>query len=163
MNKKLVFIVMGLMTMLFSCVESSISNDQASIISMPSTVSADSEPATIALADDNAPAIKFDTTEVNFGTINQGDVFETDFIFTNTGDADLVITSARGSCGCTVPEWPREPVAAGASSQIHVKFNSTNKRNNQTKTVTLQTNASPTPIVLYLKGFVKVPTTPASH
>ena len=142
--------------MMFSCSESTISEGQ-SLMSLNSSVNIDSEPATINVSEDKLPAITFEKKEVNFGIIAQGDVFETDFKFTNTGDADLVITGARGSCGCTVPEWPREAIAPGASSQIHVKFNSRGKRNNQTKTVTLQTNVSPEGIVLYLKGFVKVP------
>ena len=158
MSKKLVYIVLGIATMMFSCSESSVSENQGSFMSLPSAIEVDSEPATISVLDESLPGIKFDTTTVNFGTINEGDVFETDFKFTNTGDADLVITSARGSCGCTVPEWPREAIAPGKTSQIHVKFNSRGKKNNQTKTVTLQTNASPTPITLYLKGFV-TPTT----
>ncbi len=100
--------------------------------------------------------ITFKTMEVNFGNIKQGESFEYDFEFTNTGTEDLVITTARGSCGCTVPEWPHEPIAPGAKGKIHVKFNSAGKSNQQTKTVTLQTNASPTPYTLYIKGNVDV-------
>jgi hypothetical protein len=86
------------------------------------------------------PRIKFDKTEHDFGTINEGDVVETVFNFTNEGKTELIITSAKGSCGCTVPEWPREPIMPGESGQIKVKFNSYRKPNLQQKQVTLVTN-----------------------
>jgi hypothetical protein len=54
------------------------------------------------------PVMTFDRTEHNFGTINEGDIVETSFVFTNTGNSDLMISDARGSCGCTVPEYPKK-------------------------------------------------------
>jgi hypothetical protein len=105
---------------------------------------------------EGSPDITFKTYEANFGNIKQGDSFEYDFEFTNTGDADLVITDARGSCGCTVPEYPRTAIAPGETGVIHVRFNSAGKSGNQVKTVTLNTNASPTPVTLYIKGTVDV-------
>lgn len=104
---------------------------------------------------EKAPIIKFDTLEAHFGEITQGDVFEYDFIFKNTGSAPLVITNAKGSCGCTVPVWPREPIAPGQKGKIAVKFNSAGKMGTQNKTVTLSTNASPKPVTLFVKGVVK--------
>lgn len=86
------------------------------------------------------PKFKFDKTEHDFGTINEGDVVETVFNFTNEGKSELIITSAKGSCGCTVPEWPREPIMPGESGQIKVKFNSYRKPNLQQKQITLATN-----------------------
>ncbi len=76
-----------------------------------------------------------------FGTINEGDIVETSFVFTNTGNSDLMISDARGSCGCTVPEYPKNtPIAPGETRDIKVKFDSANKPGNQTKTVTLTNN-----------------------
>ena len=87
------------------------------------------------------PVMKFDRTEHNFGTINEGDIVETSFMFTNTGNSDLMISDARGSCGCTVPEYPKNtPIAPGETRDIKVKFDSANKPGNQTKTVTLTNN-----------------------
>ncbi len=86
------------------------------------------------------PKFKFDKTEHDFGTINEGDVVETVFNFTNEGKSELIITSAKGSCGCTVPEWPKEPIMPGESGQIKVKFNSYRKPNLQQKQITLVTN-----------------------
>ena len=71
--------------------------------------------------------IELDKIEHDFGDINEGDVVETEFIVKNIGDADLVIANAEGSCGCTVPEPPKEPIAPGQSAPIKVSFNSSGK------------------------------------
>lgn len=89
-----------------------------------------------------AAAITFSKTEHDFGVIKEGDIVETTFNFKNTGKSELIITNAIGSCGCTVPEWPKEPIAAGESGQIKVKFNSQGKPNKQSKTITLTTNTA---------------------
>ena len=86
------------------------------------------------------PRFKFDKTEHDFGTINEGDVVETVFAFTNVGKSELIITSAKGSCGCTVPEWPKEPIMPDEAGEIKVKFNSYRKPNLQQKQITLRTN-----------------------
>ena len=86
------------------------------------------------------PRFKFDKTEHDFGTINEGDIVETVFSFTNVGKSELIITSAKGSCGCTVPEWPKEPIMPGEAGEIKVKFNSYRKPNLQQKQITLVTN-----------------------
>ena len=86
------------------------------------------------------PRFKFDKTEHDFGTINEGDVVETVFSFTNEGKSELIITSAKGSCGCTVPDWPKEPIMPGEAGEIKVKFNSYRKPNLQQKQITLRTN-----------------------
>lgn len=86
------------------------------------------------------PRFKFDKTEHDFGTISEGDVVETVFSFTNVGKSELIITSAKGSCGCTVPQWPKEPIMPGEVGEIKVKFNSYRKPNLQQKQITLRTN-----------------------
>jgi hypothetical protein len=111
------------------------------------------------------PKLVFEETEHQFGKINQGDKVKHTFVFKNTGDAPLIINSASGSCGCTVPEWPHEPILPGAKGEVHVIFNSAGKRGPQNKSVTLNTNQGETPIRIYIKGEVIVPatTTPAAH
>lgn len=99
--------------------------------------------------------IQFVETVHDFGNMKQGDVAETTFKFTNTGKEPLVIENAQGSCGCTVPEYPKEPVAPGASGEIKVKFNSAGKSNAQQKTVTLTANTEPIQTVLTIKAFVE--------
>lgn len=98
--------------------------------------------------------ISFDKTEHDFGTINEGDVVETVFSFTNTGKSELIISSAKGSCGCTVPEWPKEPILPGQKGEIKVKFNSDRKPNKQQKQVTLATNSNEGKEILIIKAQV---------
>lgn len=103
----------------------------------------------------NLPVMSFDKTEHDFGTINEGDVVETTFVFTNTGNSDLTILNAQGSCGCTVPEYPKDtPIAPGTSSEIKVKFDSSNKPGNQVKTVTLTTNTERGRDIIRIKSVV---------
>ena len=98
--------------------------------------------------------VKFDKTEHDFGVINEGDVVETVFSFTNSGKSELIITSAKGSCGCTVPEWPKEPIMPGEEGQIRVKFNSDKKPNLQQKSITLVTNTEQGKEILKIKAQV---------
>ena len=91
---------------------------------------------------EGAATISFDKKEHDFGVINEGDIVETTFGFKNTGKSELIITNATGSCGCTVPVWPKQPIQPGETAEIKVKFNSNGKPNKQSKTVTLTTNTA---------------------
>ena len=75
--------------------------------------------------------------------IDEGDAVTHIFTFTNTGDNPLIIDRCKGSCGCTVPKCPKEPIAPGEEGEIEVKFNSKGKKNKQTKTVTINANTVP--------------------
>ena len=103
------------------------------------------------------PNIEMLETSYNFGEIQQGESVTHDFILKNTGDADLLISAAKGSCGCTVPEWPKTPIAKGEEAAIKVTFNSAGRSGKQNKTVTLVTNAIPNTKVLTINGNVIVP------
>src|SRR4051812_34157980 len=105
----------------------------------------------------NAAEFKFDVEEYNFGTIKQGDKVTYEFKFTNSGKDALVISEAHGSCGCTVPQWPKEPIAKGGKGNIHVEFNSAGKQGMQDKTVTITSNPKGGSKVLHLKGNVEAP------
>ena len=98
--------------------------------------------------------ISLDKKVYDFGTVNEGDLVETSFFVTNSGKTDLVITRAKGSCGCTVPTWPKEPIKPGKTGEIKVKFNTNGKPNRQQKTVTLTTNTESGREVLTIKGSV---------
>ncbi len=100
------------------------------------------------------PTMDFETKTHDFGKINEGDVVEHTFTFTNNGKAPLVITSARGSCGCTVPTWTKEPIKPGDSGEMLVKFNSKGKPNTQNKTVTVKANTESGTERLQIKAFV---------
>ena len=101
-----------------------------------------------------AALISFDKTTFDFGTVNEGDIVETVYKITNSGEVDLVITNAKPSCGCTVPVWPKEPIKPGATADIQVKFNTSGKPNKQMKTITLTTNTATGREVLKLSGSV---------
>ena len=114
-------------------------------------------PAVVAPENKNQADFKFEVEEYNFGTIKQGDKVTYDFGFQNVGKEPLLISEAHGSCGCTVPSWPKEPVAKSAKGVIHVEFNSTGKMGMQDKTVTITSNAKVGSKVLHLKGNVEAP------
>jgi len=103
------------------------------------------------------PNIEILETSYDFGEIEQGESVTHDFILKNTGDADLIITAAKGSCGCTVPQWPKNPISKGGEATIKVTFNSAGKSGKQNKTVTLVSNAIPNTNVITINGNVIVP------
>jgi len=105
----------------------------------------------------DGPVMKFDKEEYSFGTIKQGDKVEYAFEFVNTGKEPLIITEAHGSCGCTVPEWPKQPLKKGEKGTIKVTFNSAGKVGMQDKTITITSNASDSPKILHIKGNVEQP------
>ena len=100
------------------------------------------------------PVIEFEETDYNFGTITEGEFVDHNFKFTNTGDAPLIISRASASCGCTVPSPPKGPILPGQSSEIHVRFNSHNKENQQVKTITIEANTTPAITKLQIHGFI---------
>ncbi|MEL6675438.1 MAG: DUF1573 domain-containing protein [Bacteroidota bacterium] len=102
----------------------------------------------------DAPRIQFEKTTHEFGTIEQGAPAEYTFAFTNITDQDVKLTRVKASCGCTTPSWTREAVASGAKGTIKVAYN-TNRVGPFTKTVTVNYDSLPRPVVLYIKGNVK--------
>jgi hypothetical protein len=86
---------------------------------------------------------QFEEERHDFGDIAEGTVAKHTFKFTNTGDSPLIIYNAQGSCGCTVPEWPREAIAPGATGEIKVSFNSAGRPGVNNKQVTLTANTVP--------------------
>lgn len=99
------------------------------------------------------PVITFEESVYDFGTIEQGAPQEHVFKFTNTGETDLIIVDAKSSCGCTVPEYPKTPVAPGESGELLVKFNGSGK-NQVSKTVTITANTQSGKETISIKAFV---------
>ncbi len=97
--------------------------------------------------------IDFESKVVDYGTIEHNSDGVRKFVFTNNGTEPLLIKSAKGSCGCTVPTYPKEPIAPGKTEEIGVKY-ATNRVGSFTKTITLSTNASKRPVILTIKGKV---------
>ena len=87
------------------------------------------------------PVITFTEKTHDFGNIYQGDVVEHVFKFKNTGTAPLVISRVDVTCGCTTPEWPKEPIAPGKTGQVKAVFNSAGKMGQQNKVITVQSNS----------------------
>ena len=102
----------------------------------------------------NVAEFTFETDMLNFGTANEGDVVVESFTFTNTGKVPLIINDARSTCGCTVPEWPKEPIPPGESGEIEVHFNTSNKPGEQVKPITITANTYPAEKRVYLQGKV---------
>jgi hypothetical protein len=99
------------------------------------------------------PVMTFESTTVDYGEIERGAERIRTVTFTNTGDAPLVITNARGSCGCTVPDWPKEPIMPGESSSLSINYD-TNRLGNINRTIRVSTNEGGDPHVLLIRGNV---------
>lgn len=100
-------------------------------------------------------SILFDQKAYDFGSIVDGDIVTTIFTFTNTGTESLVLTDAKGSCGCTVPSRPFGPIQPGETASITVQFNSKNKIGQRNQKVTITANTEPAISYLYLTGMVE--------
>ncbi|PZX52618.1 DUF1573 domain-containing protein [Algoriphagus chordae] len=122
-----------------------VSNTAVTPVNAQATQAAD--PATLGQFD-------FPEMEYNFGAINEGQVVEHIFKFTNNGQAPLVISNITASCGCTSPDWSKAPVKPGDEGFVKVVFNSAAKSGAQAPTVSIQANTSPTVTRLKLKGTV---------
>lgn len=135
------------------------------LMALPLTFGQNTQAAETSEGPTGKPVIAFETMEVDYGVIPHNGEPYREFKFTNTGDAALIISNARGSCGCTVPEWPKEPIMPGESNVIKVRY-ATDRIGKFSKTVTLTTNDEEGQHVLRIKGEVLPDpvegTTPAS-
>lgn len=100
-------------------------------------------------------SFQWETTMYNFGTIQQGEVVNYTFKFTNNGTEDLKIQSTSASCGCTVPNHTKDPIPPGGSGEIVVRFDSKGKSGQQSPVITVVANTNPKQVRLSLRGFVQ--------
>jgi hypothetical protein len=126
-------------------------------------------PATTKEAATTATAVKkdgavmsFKFTEHNFGELEEGPKAAVDFVFTNTGNKPLILTDVKASCGCTTPDWPKEPIAPGQTSKIKVEYNTQGRSGDFTKSITITSNESDEPKMIYIKGKVKPAANPSA-
>ena len=111
------------------------------------------KPATPKVEKVDAPSLKFETSEVDYATVEQDSEPFRVFKFVNNGNAPVTISNATGSCGCTVPTYPKEPIMPGETSEIKVRYD-THRVGGFQKTVTLTTNLAESQITLRIKGDV---------
>ncbi len=99
--------------------------------------------------------IEYEEKEFNFDTIKSGDIVEHRFKFKNTGNVPLSILNARSSCGCTVSEWPQDPIPPGGTGDIYARFNTEGLAQKQAKLIVVTANTYPNETKVKLVGFVK--------
>ncbi|HET6244370.1 MAG: DUF1573 domain-containing protein [Bacteroidetes bacterium] len=152
LRAKIVAICLGAL-FIVSCEQDKTSGDQkitTDLINIP--VNANGITDTI-----NVPSFNFESTAYDFGVITQGEKISFSYKFINSGKTNLIITSAKGSCGCTVPEYPKKPIPPNGEGKIEVVFDSDGKSGKQNKTVTLLANTYPATTVLNLTGEIIAP------
>ncbi len=126
-------------------------------VTAPTPATANAKPVEPAAPVGPTTTVKFDENEYDYGTIDQGEKARHTYKFTNTGNEPLIISNAKGSCGCTVPSWPKEPIPPGGTGQIDVEFDSKGKKGKQSKRVTITANTEPAQTFLTIKGEVNAP------
>lgn len=102
----------------------------------------------------NVAKLKFKEHHFDFGEVTEGEVVTYEYQFTNIGKVPLVISNGYSTCGCTVPEWPKEPIQPGATGKIKVKFDTQGKTGPQVKPITIVANTYPSETMLELVGIV---------
>lgn len=107
---------------------------------------------------DTTLVIQFETLVHDYGTIVKGADGSCEFVFKNAGKSPLILNNVTASCGCTVPEWTREPVQPGKTGVIKVKYN-TMIVSGFNKAITVMSNAKNSPVILSIKGVVTEPPT----
>jgi len=156
--KKIAFVLIGALSV-YGCGGEKAAEDGAEatvnteVVNNPATA----ESGEVVIDPSEAPVFAFEKEVHDFGTIVQGEKVAYSFKFKNTGKGDLIITSAKGSCGCTVPSYPAAPIPPGGEGVIDVVFNSDGKSGQQNKKVTLVANTVPNTKVLAINGMVEVP------
>ncbi len=101
------------------------------------------------------PNITFETTKFDFGTVTEGDKVEHTFKFKNNGTEPLILSNVQTTCGCTVPQWPKDPILPGKTGEIKASFNTTGKGGQQNKVVTIISNAKEGNTQVSLNGNVR--------
>lgn len=124
---------------------------------IPNNNMANNEANVVQPNDGPKTSLKFAEMSHDFGNIEQNTTNKKTFTFTNTGENPLIISNAKGSCGCTVPQYPREPIAPGETGEILVEYRPGTQKNKQTKTVTITANTEPATTVLRITADVAAP------
>jgi len=118
------------------------------------TKSAQNHGAGQMVPDSEKPVLTFKEPLFRFKAVREGEEVMHSFAFTNTGKSDLLISYASASCGCTVPEWPKDPIAPGESGVIKATFNTEGKQGKQNKKIVITANTKPELTEVHLEGEV---------
>ena len=142
--------------------------DKKTATPAPAPAPAPAQAPTAPVVDPEAGKFKFDEETHDFGEVPEGPLAEFDFEFKNVGKKPITINEAHGSCGCTVPKWPQEPILPKHTGIIHVSYTTSGRVGPISKEVTINSNAQQSPMVLHIRGTVKpkpaeaTPATPAA-
>lgn len=152
---KRILYTVAMASMVFACNNDPAPKASTDLVTNPVTADAPVADTTQTSASKTGGAvIEFEKTDHDFGTITQGEQAEYNFKFRNTGSQDLLITAANASCGCTVPEYSKEPIKPGGQGSIKVKFNSDYRLDAFEKGVVVTSNTTPMETVLKIRGFI---------
>jgi hypothetical protein len=143
-------LIMALGIILASCENNQGSKLDTDVVTNSKSASEDKKPYEM-------PKLTFEKMEHDFGKIIQGEMVKYSFRFTNTGYADLLISKVSTSCGCTVGNFPKNPIPPGESGLIEVIFDSRGRKGFQNKTITVLSNTSPNKTMLRIKSNVTLP------
>lgn len=132
----------------------------ASCNSSANTTEGTAETVTESASTPETGAAEFAVVEIendtyDFGVVNEGEKVKHEYVFTNTGNTPLIISSVRASCGCTTPNYPKEPINPGEQSKIEVVFDTSNQPGMQHKVITMLSNTEDSQTIFHLKGQVK--------
>ena len=152
---KKTFYTLAMASILFACNnEPSTQKASTDLVTNPITADAPKADTTQTATNSTGAVMEFEKMDHDFGTITQGEQAEYNFKFRNTGKQDLLISAASASCGCTVPEYSKEPIKPGAQGSIKVKFNSDYRLDAFEKMVTVTANTTPLETILKIRGFI---------
>lgn len=150
---KLVFLSSLICLFLFGCKENTAEETvteglSTDLVNNPRTMNG-------AVQDSSLGKLLFKDTVYDFGKIKAGKIVSHTFSFVNSGKRDIIINDAKGSCGCTVPEYPTQPIKPGDSGIIKVTFNSEGKHGFNDKNVAIFTNGLPSAYQLFIQAAVE--------
>ena len=148
LNIKYLLVAFALTLCLTACKEKSEGKLSTDLVTSPKSATQTSN---------KQAAIQFDKEEHDFGTLLQGEVVSYSFHFTNTGNMPLIISEVGSSRGCTVGDYPREPIAPGKTGDIKVTYNSAGHHGFQSRFLTVMSNTNPAKTTLRIKGIVQTP------
>ena len=154
-NKKVCLILIASFVLLTSCKKNEVETIKVNDIATLKKNINQETTLRVVPVDGKYPVMTFGKTEHDFGIIEKESKVAYTFEFRNTGEADLIITNAVGSCGCTIPEYPKGAIKPGESGKMKVSFNAVGKQGQQQKTVTITTNTAQGSELLHIKAAIK--------